>query len=327
MDVLSEVLKVVKLQGAFFYNGEFSVPWCVNASSARALARHFAPQAEHVIVFHLLTEGRCFVRLESGEQVTLDAGDLVMVPHGDPHVMGNGPSAKAVNDSEQLAEVISQGLNPWRIGGGGEVTKFVCGYMACDPQLSTAFLSGLPALFKVSIRNDDSGRWLENSIRFSVSERDAPGPGREAVLAKLAEVLFVETLRAYIAQLPAEQTGWLGGARDTEVGKTLALMHRDPARPWTLASLAKEAGISRSVLAERFRHYLQQTPMAYLMRWRLQLGAQMLGSTNYSVSQIAAEVGYESEAAFNRAFKREFEIPPARFRAQTRKTRTKAAAA
>jgi len=327
MDVLSEILKVVKLQGAFFYNGEFSVPWCVNASSAHALARHFAPQAEHVIVFHLLTEGRCFVRLESGEQVTLDAGDLVMVPHGDPHVMGNGSSAKAVNDSEQLAEVIAQGLNPWRMGGGGEVTKFVCGYMAYEPRLSSAFLSGLPPLFKVSIRNDASGRWLENSIRFSVTERDAPSPGREAVLGKLAEVLFVETLRAYIAQLPAEQTGWLGGARDAEVGKTLALMHRDPSRPWTLASLAKEAGISRSVLAERFRHYLQQTPMAYLMRWRLQLGAQMLGSTNHSVSQIAAEVGYESEAAFNRAFKREFEIPPARFRAKTRKTRTKAAAA
>src|SRR5580765_2835555 len=318
MDVLSEVLRVVKLQGALFYNGEFSAPWCVNASSARALARHFAPQSEHVIVFHLLTDGRAFIRLQSGERITLEAGDLVMIPHGDPHVMGNGSAADAVNDSEQLGEVIAQGLNPWRMGGGGEVTKFVCGYMASEPRLSTVFLSGLPALFKVSIRNDASGRWLENSIRFSVNDSDASRAGGEAVLAKLSEVLFVETLRTYIAHLPPEQTGWLAGARDSEVGKTLALMHRNPSHPWTIASLAKEAGVSRSVLAERFRHFLNETPMAYLTRWRLQLGAEMLVSTSYSVAQIASEVGYESEAAFNRAFKREFEIPPARFRSRSR---------
>jgi len=323
MDVLSEVLKVVKLQGALFYNGEFSSPWCVNASSARALARQFSPGAEHVIMFHLLTQGHAFVRLHSGERETLTAGDLVMIPHGDPHVMGNGGSTKAVNDSEQLAEVIQRGLKLWRLGGGGEVTRFVCGYMACEPELSKVFLSGLPPLFKVSIRNDAAGRWLENSIRFSVEHGDRLEAGGEAVLAKLSEVVFIETLRAYIASLPAEQTGWLAGARDSEVGKTLALMHREPSRPWTLADLAKEAGISRSVLAERFRHYLNETPMAYLTRWRLQLGAQMLGSTNYSVAQIAGDVGYESEAAFNRAFKRNFGVPPARFRTQSRSVRAK----
>jgi transcriptional regulator GlxA family with amidase domain len=133
--------------------------------------------------------------------------------------------------------------------------------------------------------------------------------------------LFVETLRTYIAHLPPEQTGWLAGARDSEVGRSLALMHRNPAQPWTIASLAKEAGVSRSVLAERFRHFLNETPMAYLTRWRLQLGAEMLVSTSYSVAQIASEVGYESEAAFNRAFKREFEIPPARFRSRSRSAR------
>jgi transcriptional regulator GlxA family with amidase domain len=151
-----------------------------------------------------------------------------------------------------------------------------------------------------------------------VNEADTSRAGGEAVLAKLSEVLFVETLRAYIEHLPAEQTGWLAGARDPEVGRTLALMHRNPAHPWTIASLAKEAGVSRSVLAERFRHYLNQTPMAYLTHWRLQLGAQMLATTSYSVAQIAPEVGYESEAAFNRAFKRQFTVPPARFRSQTR---------
>ena len=314
---------MVKLQGALFYNGEFSAPWCVNAHSSRALARQFAPGAEHVIIFHLLTEGCAFVRLENGHRETLVAGDLVMIPHGDPHVMGNGGATQAVNDAEEVAGVIAQGLKLWRIGGGGEVTKFVCGYMACDPELSKVFLNGLPPLFKVSIRNDASGRWLENSIRFSVEQAGESRAGGEAVLAKLAEVLFVETLRGYIAQLPSGQTGWLAGARDPEVGKTLALMHRNPERPWTLADLAHEAGISRSVLAERFRHYLTETPIAYLTRWRLQLGAQMLTSTSYSVAQIAGDVGYESEAAFNRAFKREFAVPPARFRNQLRSERAK----
>ena len=185
--------------------------------------------------------------------------------------------------------------------------------MACEPRLSQVFLSGLPPVFKVNIRNDASGRWLENSIRFSVNEADASRAGGEAVLAKLSEVLFVETLRTYIANLPPEQTGWLAGARDAEVGKTLALMHRNPASPWTIASLATQVGVSRSVLADRFRHYLDRSPMAYLTSWRLQLAADLLTSTSYSVARIAAEVGYESEPAFNRAFKRDFGMhrPPA----------------
>jgi AraC-like DNA-binding protein len=321
MDVLSEVLKVVKLQGAMFYNAEFSSPWSLCSPASSIVAPHLAPGAGHVIIYHLLTEGRAFARLADSERIALDAGDLVIFPHGDEHIIENGPPTTTVNLAKELARIAAQGLKVARFGGGGEVTKFICGFMACDPQLSRVFLSGLPPVFTVSLRNNASGRWLENSIRFSVSEADASRAGGEALLAKLSEVLFVETLRAYIAQLPADQTGWLAGARDAEIGKTLALMHRNPAQPWTIASLAKEAGISRSVLAQRFRHYLSEPPMAYLTRWRLQLGAQMLASTSYAVSQIASQVGYESEAAFNRAFKREFGTPPARFRSQSRSTR------
>jgi AraC-like DNA-binding protein len=318
MDVLSEVLKVVKLQGAMFYNGEFSSPWSFCSPPSHMVAPYVVPEARHLIIYHLLTEGRASARLVDGERVILDAGDIVVFPHGDAHFLENGPPTKPVNMVEELGRIFSQRLKLSRSGGGGEVTRFVCGFMACEPRLSQVFLSGLPPVFKVSIRNDASGRWLENSIRFSVNEADSSRAGGEAVLAKLSEVLFVETLRAYIGDLPAEQTGWLAGARDAEVGRTLALMHRNPAHAWTIASLAREAGISRSVLAERFHHYLGEPPMAYLTRWRLQLGAQMLTSTNHSVAQIASEVGYESEAAFNRAFKREFEIPPARFRSQSR---------
>lgn len=318
MDVLSEVLRVIRLQGALFYNGEFSSPWSVYAAGSHALARYFGTESEHVIVYHLLTEGRASVRLDGGDCLSLQAGDIVMIPHGDRHVVENGPAACTINDEAHLVDILSQGLKRWRVGGGGEITRFVCGYMACDSRLGHVILNGLPPLFKVSIRTHPSGAWLENSIRFFIDQEDTVQPGGEAVLAKLSEVLFVETLRAWIAQLPTHQTGWLAGARDPEVGKTLALMHQKPTHPWTIASLAREAGMSRSVLAERFRHYLDQTPMAYLTRWRLQLAAQMLTSTNNSVLQIAADVGYESEAAFNRAFKREFEVPPARFRSQSR---------
>jgi AraC-like DNA-binding protein len=318
MDVLSEVLKVVKLQGAMFYNGEFSSPWSLCSPASRRVAPHLAPGAGHVIIYHLLTEGHASARLLDGERIALDAGDIVIFPHGDEHILENGPRTQPVDMLGELARIMANGLKVSRFGGGGEVTRFVCGFMACDPRLSQVFLSGLPPVFKVSIRNLASGNWLENSIRFSVNEADASRAGGAAVLAKLSEVLFVETLRSYIAQLPAEQTGWLAGARDSEVGKTLALIHRNPAHSWTLAALAKEAGLSRSVLAERFRHYLNEPPMAYLTRWRLHLGAQMLASTSYSVAQIGSEVGYESEAAFNRAFKREFTVPPARFRSQSR---------
>jgi AraC-like DNA-binding protein len=326
MDVLSEVLKVVKLQGAIFYNGEFSSPWSVCSPASGKVAPYFSPGAGHVIIYHLLTEGHASARLLDGERIALDAGDLVIFPHGDAHVIENGSPTKTVDLTTELDRIVAHGLKLSRLGGSGEVTKFVCGFMACDPGLSQVFLGGLPRVFKVNIRSNPSGRWLENSIRFSVNEADASRAGGEAVLTKLSEVLFVETLRAYIEHLPAGQTGWLAGARDAEVGRSLALMHRNPARPWTIASLAKEAGLSRSVLAERFRRYLNEAPMAYLTRWRLQLGAQMLASTSYSVAQIAAEVGYESEAAFNRAFKREFAVPPARFRGQSRSGHTASSA-
>lgn len=263
--------------------------------------------------------GRASARLLDGDRVALSAGDIVIFPHGDAHILENGSPTTTVDMTTELTRIFSEGLKVSRCGGGGELTHFVCGYLACDSQLSGVFLSGLPPVFKVAIRDDASGRWLENSIRYSVDHAGTIAGG-EAVLAKLSEVLFVETLRAYVTQLPPEQKGWLAGARDPEVGRTLALMHRNPSHPWTLATLAREAGISRSVLAERFRHYLDEPPMSYLTRWRLQLARQMLASTAHSVAQVAADVGYESEAAFNRAFKRAFGCPPARFRDKARST-------
>lgn len=323
MDVLSEVLDTVHLDGAMYYNAEFSAPWCFRSPRSSLLAPYLSDTRRHVIIFHLLTEGRGYAHIDGdGRPVVLDAGDIVIFPHGDPHVLGNGPPVTPMDSSRELERVLSLGLKLSRMGGGGELTKFICGYMACDPQLSSVFLGGLPPLLKVNIRNGPAGQWLENSLRYSVDNADPSSPGGKAVLAKLSEVLFVETLRHYIALLPREQTGWLAGVRDPEIGKALALLHRKPAHPWTIASLGSEIGVSRSVLAERFRRYLSESPMAYLAHWRLQLGAQLLKSTSRSVAEIAAEVGYESEPSFNRAFKRQFGLPPARFRTQSRAARS-----
>jgi AraC-like DNA-binding protein len=316
MDVLSEILKSIRLDAAFFYNAEFTAPWSVREPRSEVLARHLAGGG-HVIIYHLLTEGRCAASLEDGKPIEMGSGDIVIFPHGDAHILGNG-TTKVVDLEPRMPEVLAQGLKLARAGGGGELTRIICGYMSCDPQLSSELLVGLPPLFRVPIRDDAGGQWLENTIRFSLAQTESAGLGGEAVLSKLSEVLFVETLRRYIAQLPPEETGWLAGARDPEVGRALALLHRQPAKPWTIAMLAREVGISRSVLAERFRYYLNEPPMSYLTRWRLLLAARMLKSSNRGVGDIAAEVGYESEAAFNRAFKRKFNVPPARFRSAAR---------
>jgi AraC-like DNA-binding protein len=317
MDALSEVLKAVKLDSAFFYNGEFSAPWSFRSPNSCKLAPYINQSSGHVIVYHLLIDGKAYGRL-GDERLAIVPGDVLIFPHGDSHCLESGPCPHPVNGESELQRIFSQGLKLSRMGGGGEVARFVCGFMVCEPGLSQVFLAGLPAMFKVNIRQEQSGQWLENSIRYSLADSKVSGAGAEAVLAKLSETLFIETLRRYMSHMPEGQTGWLAGARDAEVGRVLALMHRQPAARWTIAALAHEAGISRSVLAERFRQYLGEPPVAYLTRWRLQLGAQMLSSTSYSVAQIASKVGYDSEQAFNRAFKRNFGSPPARYRNETK---------
>ena len=314
MDILSEILKVVKLEGALFFNAEFSAPWCVSSTGSNAIAPNFAPGAKHLILYHFLTEGRAYCKLPEGPRVELNAGDIVVLPHGDAHLLGFGSPAKPVDSVKAFAKHLADGLKVVRHGGGGEITKFVCGYMACDPRLSDVFLAGLPRILRVHVADEPSGRWIENSIRFSVGTTSGPNAGGDLVVAKLSEVLFVETLRRYVSSLPPDHTGWLAGVRDPAIGQALALLHKDPAHAWTIEDLARQVGLSRSRLTERFRHFLGESPMAYLAQWRLELGAESLRSTQDSVADIALAVGYGSEAAFNRAFKREFDCPPAQFR-------------
>lgn len=314
MDVLSELLKVVKLDSAIFFNCEFSAPWCYRAPESQCAARLLSQHGRQVIIYHLLVEGRAYVHPEDGDRVSLEAGDIVSLPHGHAHFLGNGEGAQLIDGATALPKLLARGLQLVRVGGGGEPSLFVCGFLACDPLLARGFLQALPPVFKVNIRQDPSGQWLENSLRFAVSEAVAAREGASAMLAKLAEVVFVETVRRYIRGMPETEIGWLAGARDPAVGRALCLFHQRPGHPWTIQEMAEQVGLSRSVLAERFRHYLREPPIAYLTRWRLQLGARALSSTDRSVAEIAADVGYESEASFNRAFKRQFGAPPARYR-------------
>jgi hypothetical protein len=217
MDALSEILQSVKLEGAVFFNAEFTEPWGVRSPASRDVAKFLRKSAKHLIIFHFLTDGRARAEMEA-HGVELSGGDIVVLPHGDAHLLSNGCPASTVDNGRNMKEVFAQGMAPVRFGGGGEATRFVCGFMECDPELSKTFLGGLPPVFKVNIRQDPTGQWLENAIKFSAAQAAGHGAGSDAVLARLAEALFVETMRRYMADLPPQQTGWLAGARDPGVG-------------------------------------------------------------------------------------------------------------
>ncbi|MCC6947787.1 MAG: AraC family transcriptional regulator [Bradyrhizobiaceae bacterium] len=314
MDALSEALNSVRMTGAIFFNAVCTAPWGFAVPALESVAHRLSPGTERLVSYHLVTEGAGVVRFENEAAVPIAAGDIVIIPHGDPHLVTNGSPSRLVNSGESLGQYLAGTLSTMYVGGGGEVTHFVCGYFGCDRHADRLFLAGLPTMIKMNVRGDAAGAWLETSIRHLVADAESGRPGQSVLLSKMAEALFIETLRRYMEQLPPEQTGWLAGARDPVVGAALTLLHRTPCRHWTIADLAAEAGTSRSVLAERFQHFLGESPMTYLSRWRMQLAAKLLHGERRTVLQVAMDVGYESEAAFNRAFKREFGLPPAQYR-------------
>ena len=322
MDALSDVLRAVRLTGAVFLDAELRSGWSYLTPPPQAIGALHMPGAEHIIPYHLISEGRCRASLPDGEPVELRAGDLIIFPHGDRHVLESVSPGKLKPieiRGEDLYSMLRPGeIAPLKKGTGGEATRLVCGYLACDRRLSEPILAGLPRLLRVSVKDSGIASWVESSVRFSVAESTAPRAGGTTVIAKLSELLFVEAIRQYIDTLPPSQTGWLAGLRDRFVGRALALLHQEPAYAWTVDELAKQVGLSRSALADRFVELLGQPPMQYLTRWRLSLAAQQLLSGGRALAQIAEGVGYDSEAAFNRAFKREFGVPPATWRKSDR---------
>lgn len=319
MDALSDVLREVRLAGAVYLNGEFTAPWCVINQANTALCSAFLPESKRVVSYHLITEGTCWARLaeDSDSAIRLCAGDLLVVPQGASHILGSAlglaPAPSAPLLAEQIAAAPGEMMR-LTYGGGGEPTRMLCGFFACDETLRNPLLAALPRIFKVDVRSAPGAAWLESSLRFAAEEAAVTRAGSATVLAKLSELLFVEAVRRCIDTLPEGERGWLAGLRDRFVGRALALMHARPGDPWTVDQLASAVGLSRSALSQRFSDLLGQPPMQYLGSWRLQMAARRLHAHEASIGTIAGQVGYESEAAFNRAFKREFGMPPASWR-------------
>jgi AraC-like DNA-binding protein len=315
MDALSDVLRVVRLGGAVYLNAEFTAPWCLFGQADAPLCAAFLPQSERVVSFHLITEGNCWARLadDSNLAISVAAGELLVVPQGEAHIFGSTldlpPEEAAPLLASQLEKTPGQVMK-LQYGGNGPRTLIVCGFLACDDALSNPLLSSLPRIFKVDMRNDPHSAWLESSVRFAADEAAQWRAGSALVLARLSELLFVEAVRRCIDALPADRTGWLAGVRDRFVGPALSMLHAQPAHAWTVDELARSVGLSRSALAQRFTDLLGMPPIQYLARWRLQVAAQELLIGSKPLAAVAEQVGYDSEAAFSRAFKRELGQSP-----------------
>ena len=313
MDALSETLRVVRLVGAIFINARFTAPWCYQSPRADTAAPLLEPGAERVVIFHLITEGECHVELDGQPPLRLSAGDAVVFPQGDAHRMCSAPGIAPATGA-RLDAVLARRPRTLVYGGGGATTRLVCGYLACDARLARLLLAGLPQVVRVNVRGSNAGVWLEASLRYALSEARSPRPGGAGVLAKLAEVLFIEVLRLHMNEQGEGRTGWLAGVGDRVVGAALNSIHQRPAHAWTLEDLARTSGTSRSVLAERFQQLVGSSPMQYLTQWRMLLATNLLCRSNAPLARIAEDVGYQTDTAFSRAFRREFGMPPATWR-------------
>jgi AraC-like DNA-binding protein len=316
MDVVSDVLTAVKLTGAVFFDVRAHAPWVTVTPRTDSFRRALMPNAEHVIAFHVVTAGECWGELPGVPPTRFGAGDFVVIPMGDEHVFSSAPGMRGQADLDHYRGAAGRRLPvPFVLneGGGAEQSHFICGYLGCDMRPFNPLLDALPRLFHASV-STSSQHWLLTLVRTAVRESEHDTAGGETMLARLAELMFVEVIRKHINGLPDDDRGWCSGIRDRHVGAALHLIHGRPAQDWTVEALAREVGMSRSAFAERFASFVGAPPMQYLARWRLQLAARLLTDRAMSIAAAAAEVGYESEAAFNRAFKRFVGLPPGTWR-------------
>jgi AraC-like DNA-binding protein len=316
MDALSDVLRVAHLTGGVFLHAEFSAPWCI---ATRVAPEHCAPvlgPASHLLPYHYVVEGELHIRVdgENVEGVTIGAGEVVLLPRNDLHLMGSDLSLPPVAGSDIIQPPKDGGLFSIHHGGGGGRTRMICGFLGCAGAEGNPVISTLPPLLRLSVEQGGAAEWIRSTFQYAAEEVSAGRPGSETVLAKLSELLFVEAVRRYAEALPDGQTGWLAGLREPYVARALALLHRDITRRWTVDDLGREVGLSRSALADRFIRLIGVPPMHYLASWRMQAATEKLRNTSASLAQVAEMVGYDSEAAFSRAFKKAFGAAPATWR-------------
>lgn len=316
-DPLSDVLKTVRLTGAAYWEIASGGEWAVQSPAPALILPKILPGADHLIAYHVVTAGSCFATIAGGEPILLKAGEAIVFTRADSHVMSSAPGVRAIPATRDVIEIAAASERPFRINCGGDTatpTRLVCGYLACDARPFNPLVDNLPPVITSGDAAGTDGGGLAHFVRYAVAEVSEKRVGGETVLTKLSEVMFVDVLRRYIAALPPRQSGWLAGLRDPFIGRALSLLHGDPARNWTIEDLAKQIGQSRSVLAERFTEIVGVPPMHYLAQWRMQLASELLLGSNAGIARIAAEIGYESEAAFSRAFKKLVGVPPSRWR-------------
>ena len=315
MDALSDVLRVAHLTGGVFLNARFSEPWCISARLTPELCGPGLGSASHLVPYHFVVEGELHAKIDGSEEsVLLEPGEVVLFPHNDVHLLGSDLGLEPVTGSDLIKSPRDGELLSIDHGGGGVSTRLVCGFLGCDTTADNPVVSSLPPTLKLNVEDGDAAEWIRSTFRYAANEVAASRPGTGTVLAKLSELLFVEAVRRYAETLPDDQTGWLAGLHDRYVSRVLTLFHRDATRSWTMESLSREVGLSRSALAERFSRLLGVAPMQYLGNWRMQLAAEQLRNSSASLATIANSVGYESDAAFSRAFKRAFGSAPATWR-------------
>ena len=332
-DTLSDLLRAVRLRGAVFYYIEGAPPWVAEAPHAREIIPAIMPGAEHMIEFHGIVRGSCWAAIAGESSIRLEAGDVVLFPQGDPHVMSSAPGMRAPSVDTNLFFSPRPPQLPYALsmtearataapldGGDRDRATVVCGFLGLDARPFNPLLAALPRVLRIPGSTLGADSWVTTFLRVVVAESNSRRPGGEAVLERMSEMLFVEVLRRHIDSLPPEQTGWLAGMRDPAVGRALSLIHDKPAEAWTLERLGEKAGLSRSSLHERFVHFIGQPPMQYLTQWRMQVAAGMLRDTNAKLVEVSLDVGYESEAAFSRAFKRVAGLSPGAWRKVKRGT-------
>lgn len=319
-DVLSDVLRVIKLTGALFFKVNASSPWSVEVPHAHSFTNIILPRAQHVISYHIIIHGSGWVRVGNLLPVEFFERDILVIPHEDPYAMCSALDVRSglgKEDSLDFFRAMMAGQLPSTVTEGGgslPLTSYVCGFLGCDAEPFNPLLGALPRLMRLRRGTNDVSSLLDSVIDLTLGEPSQEKAGAECIRLRLSELMFVEVIRLYLETLPREQTGWLAGLRDPVVGRAIALLHEKPAYGWTLDELARAAGVSRSVLAARFTTLLGSPPMQYLTRWRVQMAARLLADGHAKVSAVGRDVGYESEAAFSRAFKKISGVSPAEWR-------------